>query len=75
MEGTIVKSPGLRQFIVALTMLIIVCSGPVNAQQPIHVGSKVFNESYVLAEVISQLLENSGFEVERNFGMATMVVY
>lgn len=69
------KFPGLRPLFLSLILLIAVCCGTAQAQQTINVGSKVFNESYVLAEVISQLLENSGFEVERTFGMATMVNY
>jgi len=40
------------------------------------VGSKNFNENYLLAEVISQLLENHGFSVARNFGMSgTMIIH
>jgi len=36
----------------------------------IKVGSKSFTESYVLAEIISQILEDTGeFQVDRKFGM------
>ncbi len=42
----------------------------------ITVASKNFNESYVLAEIISQRLEAEGFEVERRFGLGgTLVCY
>lgn len=45
-------------------------------QLSITVGSKNFNENYILAEVISQLFENAGYAVDRNFGMTgTMVIY
>lgn len=35
----------------------------------IKVGAKHFNEGYILAELISQLLENDGFIVERKFNL------
>lgn len=37
--------------------------------QTLVVGSKNFTENYLLAEIISQLLEADGFTVERRFGM------
>jgi osmoprotectant transport system permease protein len=44
--------------------------------QVITVGSKHFSESYVLAEIISQLLEENGFDVVRNFGLGgTLICY
>ncbi len=39
------------------------------AQQKITVGAKHFNEGYILSEIISQLLENEGFTVERKFNL------
>ena len=40
------------------------------------VGSKNFNENYLLAEVISQLFEHAGYRVDRNFGMSgTLIIY
>jgi osmoprotectant transport system permease protein len=40
------------------------------------VSSKKFTENYIVAEIFSQLLENSGFKVKRRFGMGgTMVAY
>ena len=43
----------------------------------IKVGSKVFTESYVLAEIVSQILEDAGeVKVERKFGLgATGIAY
>ena len=38
------------------------------------VGSKNFSESYLLAEIMSQLLEAEGFEVERRFGMGGTLI-
>lgn len=41
------------------------------------VGSKIFTESYILAEIISQVIEDAGeLEVQRKFGMgATGIMY
>ncbi|MGH8596792.1 MAG: glycine betaine ABC transporter substrate-binding protein, partial [Gammaproteobacteria bacterium] len=47
-----------------------------SAGETITVASKTFNESYVLAEIMSQLLEVKGFMVKRRFGMGgTLVCY
>ncbi|MDH3646474.1 MAG: ABC transporter permease subunit [Gammaproteobacteria bacterium] len=46
------------------------------AGERIVVGSKTFTESYLLAEIMSQLLEASGYEVERKYGFGgTLVCY
>ena len=46
------------------------------ASDPIRIGSKNFNESYVLSEIVASLLESKGFEVERKFGLGgTLVCY
>jgi osmoprotectant transport system permease protein len=39
------------------------------AQKKITVGAKHFNEGYILSEIISQLLEQEGFKVERKFNL------
>jgi osmoprotectant transport system permease protein len=40
------------------------------------VGSKSFNEGYVLGEVVAQLLEHAGYDVERRFGLGgTLICY
>ena len=44
--------------------------------QTIRVGSKHFNESYILGEMISQLFESEGYAVERKFNLGgTLVCY
>jgi osmoprotectant transport system permease protein len=49
---------------------------PAGAREEVTVGSKHFNESYILAEVMSQLLESAGYTVERNFGLGgTLICY
>jgi osmoprotectant transport system permease protein len=40
------------------------------------VGSKDFNEGYLLSEVVAQLLERAGYQVERKFGLGgTLICY
>ncbi len=47
----------------------------VNAQT-LRVGSKNFNESYILAEIMAQVLEGAGYDVERKFGLGgTLICY
>ena len=42
----------------------------------IRIASKNFNENYLLAEIMSQLLEIEGYEVDRKFGLGgTLVCY
>ncbi len=44
--------------------------------KPIVVASKNFNESYLLAELLAQMLESEGYAVERRFGLGgTLVCY
>ncbi len=55
--------------------LLLLLSATVSAQT-IRVGSKNFNESYILAEIVAQLLEVRGFAVERKFGLGgTLICY
>ena len=41
---------------------------------PIRVASKNFNESYLLGEVVAQVLEEAGFKVERRFGLGGTLI-
>ena len=46
------------------------------AAEPIVVASKNFNESYLLGEIVAQLLEGEGFAVERRLGLGgTKICY
>lgn len=48
----------------------------VQNQKPIRIASKNFNESYLLSEMLAQLLEHDGFVVERRFGLGgTLICY
>ena len=42
--------------------------------QTIRVGAKHFNESYILGEIFSQLLEANGYKVQRNFNLGGTLV-
>ena len=41
---------------------------------PIRIGSKHFNESYLLAEIGARLLESQGYGVERRFGLGGTLI-
>tara|TARA_R110001592_G_scaffold363396_2_gene687609 strand:- start:23091 stop:24590 length:1500 start_codon:yes stop_codon:yes gene_type:complete len=43
-------------------------------QRPILIGSKIFPESYILAEITAQLLESQGFEVQRKLGLGGTLI-
>ena len=54
-------------------ILMSVCS--LQAQQAaIRVGAKHFNEGYILSEILSQLLEDSGYKVERIYNLGGTTV-
>ena len=59
--------------------LILLASGlAVEAQDSssIRIASKNFNENYLLAEMMSKLLEINGYRVDRKFGLGgTLVCY
>ena len=42
---------------------------PIFAQKTIRVGAKHFNEGYILSEMVSLLLEDKGFVVDRKFSL------
>ena len=44
------------------------------AQAPLQIGSKAFSESYVLAEIVAQLLQSEGFAVERQLGLGGTLI-
>ncbi|MDH3217803.1 MAG: ABC transporter permease subunit, partial [Candidatus Krumholzibacteria bacterium] len=63
--------------IIITCLLVTVCLAREGAaQDPVVVGSKKFNESYILAEIMAQLLEDSGLAVDRKYGLGgTLVCY
>lgn len=57
-------------------LILILFITALSGSQTIRVGAKHFNESYILAEVISQLLESNGYTIERNYNLGgTMVCF
>jgi len=63
----------LKQILFVLLMLSAT-SQAVTQLSPISVGSKTFTESYVLAEIMAQLLEANGHEVSRRFGFGGTLI-
>jgi osmoprotectant transport system permease protein len=60
--------------IVYIIMLMMCSFAVVQAQKPIRVGAKHFNEGYILSEMIALILEDGGFTVERKFNLGGTVV-
>jgi osmoprotectant transport system permease protein len=54
--------------------VVLLAAGARAQDAPIVVGSKTFTESYVLAEIMAQLLEANGFDVRRQFGFGGTLV-
>jgi len=64
----------MKRLIVAAGLLC--CMQQPLAAERVVVGSKDFNEGYLLSEVVAQLLEHAGYEVERRFGLGgTLICY
>lgn len=62
----------MKIILVILFILVYVSSDA----QTIRVGAKHFNEGYILSEIISQLIENEGYKVDRKFNLGgTLVCY
>jgi len=60
----------MRTAVISLVTFLSLLLGPDTAgAQTVVVGSKHFNEGYILAEISAQLLEDRGFRVERKFGL------
>jgi osmoprotectant transport system permease protein len=57
-------------------MLLFGAAMCATSAERVVVGSKSFNEGYVLGEVVAQLLEHAGYDVERRFGLGgTLICY
>ncbi len=56
------------------TLVWVAGCGAAATAQPIVVGSKSFTESYLLGEIMAQLLEARGFAVERRFGFGGTLI-
>ncbi len=59
-----------------LTFFLVMLFTESIGAQTIKVGAKHFNEGYILSEMMAQLLEDRGFQVERKFGLGgTLICY
>ncbi|MFQ5822587.1 MAG: glycine betaine ABC transporter substrate-binding protein [bacterium] len=63
----------MKRFNFFTIIILILSANPVNSQS-IRIGSKHFNESYILAEILAQLLEDRSFDVERKFGLGGTII-
>ncbi len=63
-----------RALISGLTAAAFLLCTSLASADVIRVGSKNFNESYVLGELVAQTLETSGFEVERKLGLGGTLI-
>jgi osmoprotectant transport system permease protein len=64
----------MKRHLGAALAVLLCWSGMAQAEGRIVVASKRFNESYILAEMMCQLLETGGFSVERRFGLGGTLV-
>ena len=63
----------LKQILFTL-LALLATSKSIAQPDVINVGSKTFTESYVLAEIMAQLLEINGYKVDRRFGFAGTLI-
>lgn len=63
----------MRKLLLGVVAVLVLGLGAM-AAEPIVVGCKNFTEQYVIGEMIAQLLEYHGFEVERAFDLSSMAV-
>lgn len=59
-------------FLIGVSLAILIEG--IGAQEKIVVGSKGFTEQLILGNMVSLLLENSGFKVERKIGLGGTVI-
>jgi osmoprotectant transport system permease protein len=70
------STPPIVNLLLALGLGGPAATAPLPQARPIIVASKPFGESYLLAEMFSQLLEARGFKVDRRLGLgATEIAF
>ena len=65
---------GRRMLPGGLLLVVLFAQPDAQATEPVRVASKNFNESYLLAEMVAQVLEQAGHEVERRFGLGGTLI-
>ncbi|RMD86365.1 MAG: ABC transporter permease subunit [Calditrichaeota bacterium] len=63
-----------KKLITIVTILVITIFSQTGISQTLKIGSKHFNESYILAEIMAQLLEDRGYRVERKYGLGGTII-
>jgi len=66
----------MKKFLILLVVIFLLVGNIATfalAQKEITVGAKNFTEQYVLGNIMSILLENSGFEVSEKFGTGSAI--
>jgi osmoprotectant transport system substrate-binding protein len=61
---------GFVSVLLMASVLLSACAGGGAGEKSIVIASKDFAEQYILAEMYAQVLEDSGFTVERKLGLA-----
>ncbi|MEE9172055.1 MAG: glycine betaine ABC transporter substrate-binding protein [candidate division NC10 bacterium] len=64
----------MRALIILLMTALLLGGGAYGGGRTVVVGSKHFNEGYILAEIIAQLLEDRGVRVARKFGLGGTLI-
>lgn len=59
--------------ILSAAALLYILQSP-GASQAVRIGSKIFPESYILAEITAQILESRGIAVERKLGLGGTLI-
>jgi len=65
------KFRNIRSLLVLLFLWVLPFSA---SAQVVRIGAKHFNEGYLLAEILAQLLEANNYKVERNFNLGGTLI-
>jgi len=63
-------------FVIVAVFLVahMAMAGAAEERKQVTVGAKNFTEQYLTGEIVALMLENEGFEVERQFGMSSFAL-
>lgn len=63
----------MKKFLFFIVLIMVPLSF-LRAQETIRVGAKHFTEGYILSEILSQLLEDAGYKVDRKYNLGGTTV-
>ncbi|MGM0641977.1 MAG: glycine betaine ABC transporter substrate-binding protein [Thermotogota bacterium] len=63
----------MKKTLIVLTLVMVIFSSFAFAKSVV-VGSKMFTEGYIVSNMISQLLEENGFDVQKRFGLSSLPI-